>query len=407
MGKERIGEERSKNFINRRRKKKSYRRKRIIRNRIFFALGIISIIVVIIFVVSRNIEKENNDNHIKVKVSDNSMNNNSSDVKDNKEKEKSTEVITITAAGDCTLGTDTNFGYSGSFQAAVEEYNYDYSTFMKNVFNIFNEDDYTIVNLESTFTDSTIKADKGEGRVFHFKGPKDYVKILTTSSIEGVTLSNNHTYDYGQIGLEDTMNVLDENNIDYCGNGYKIIKDVRGIKIGFLGYSAWWFSNEFKDQLKGDIKELRNEGCNIVIPYFHWGEEGKYTPSETQESIGRYAIDSGADMVLGSHPHVMQGLESYNGKLIVYSLGNFCFGGNFNPSDKQTLIIQAKFELEENCVKNIKYKIIPTTVSSVDYKNDYIPTIATESERNEIITKMNELSPTLNNVINYEYFSTN
>lgn len=315
------------------------------------------------------------------------------------------ETITITAAGDCTLGTDTKFNYYGSFPAAVEQYGYDYSNFMKNVYDIFSSDDYTIVNLETTFTDSTVKAAKEGTVVYNFKGDKEYVNILTSGSIEGVTIANNHTYDYGQIGIDETMEVLKNNNIDYCGYGHKIIKEIKGIKVGFLGYTMWWISDELKNDIANDIKELRESGCSIIIPYFHWGKESSNYPTADQETIARYTIDSGADMVLGSHSHVIQSLESYKGKLIAYSLGNFCFGGNSNPTDKRTFILSASFKLVGEEVKEIVYKIIPTYISSVLDKNDYIPTPALGEEAEEIMRKINELSPTLGGIISSDDFS--
>ena len=312
--------------------------------------------------------------------------------------------ILITSAGDCTLGTDTNFGYEGSFQYELDIYNNDYSHIMSNVKNIFENDDYTIVNLETTFTESYIKAYKGEGVVYNFKGPKEYVNILTSSSIEGVTVSNNHIYDYGQQGFEDTINTLRENNVDYCGEGYKILKEVNGIKIGFLGYQGWIDSEELRNNIKENIQELRNNGAQIVIPYFHWGAERSFEPIETQTALGRYSIDNGADMVLGSHSHVIGTLENYKGKLIAYSLGNFSFGGNFNPSDKRTFILQSKFDLENGGIVKIQHKIIPALISSVEYKNDYVPTVAEGEKREEIINTLNELSPTMKGIISNDFF---
>lgn len=322
-----------------------------------------------------------------------------------KTKEVTKEQIIISAAGDCTLGTDTKFGTSGSFQDELKKNGDDYSHFMKNVAPIFKEDDYTLVNLETTFTSSVVKADKGAEPVYHFKGPKEYVNILSTSSIEGVTIDNNHIYDYGQRGLDDTINALIESKIDYCGRGNKIIREIKGIKIGILGYSGFWISDESKNNIKNDIEGLKTEGCNIIIAYFHWGSELEYKPNKTQMEIARFAIDSGSDMVLGSHPHVMQTIEKYNGKLIAYSLGNFSFGGNSNPQDKRTFIIQGKFSLEDKVVKKMEYKVIPTIISSTNDKNDCIPTPASGENATEIIKKLNELSPTLEGKIGLEFFS--
>ncbi len=313
--------------------------------------------------------------------------------------------ILITSAGDCTLGTDTSFGYEGSFQYELDIYNNDYSHIMSNVRSIFENDDYTIVNLETTFTESNIKAYKGECVVYNFKGPKEYVNILTSSSIEGVTVSNNHIYDYGEEGFRDTIDTLRENNLDYCGEGYKILKEIKGIKIGFLGYQGWIDSEELRNTIKEDIKELRDNGAKIVIPYFHWGEEKAFEPNEIQMNLARYSIDSGADMVLGSHSHVIGTLENYKGKLIAYSLGNFSFGGNFNPSDKRTFILQSKFDFENGSIVKIQHKIIPALISSVEYKNDYVPTQVEGNIKEEIISTLNELSPTMKGIITNDFFS--
>jgi len=321
------------------------------------------------------------------------------------EEEIVSTEITISIAGDCTLGADTSFNFEGSLPGEIQNYGKDYSKIMRNVVPIFSKDDYTIVNLETALTDATSKRDKGTGVAYHFKGPKEYTSILSSSSIEGVTLSNNHIYDYGSEGFSDTVKALKESNLDYCGEGYKIIKEIKGIKLGILGYNGWYSSNELKAKIKNDIDSLKEEGVSIVIPYFHWGEENSYNPNEIQKDLARFSIDNGADMVLGSHPHVIQTMENYKGKLIAYSFGNFCFGGNSNPLDKRTFILQGKIKVEDGIIKNIEYKVIPTLISSVDNRNDYVPTLAIDKMKEEILNKLNELSPTMNFKIKNEFFS--
>lgn len=320
------------------------------------------------------------------------------------EKKEIREEILLTFAGDCTLGTDTKFGYSGSLPAMFDSQNKNYSYFFKNVYDIFSKDDYTLVNLETPLTDATAKADKGAGTVYHFKGPKDYVNILTSSSIEGVTLANNHMNDYGKKGLTDTVETLSASKVDFCGKNYKIEKEIKGVKFLFLGYEGWSFSTELKNQISKDIKEGKANG-SIVIPYFHWGIERQYEPYDVQVNLAHFAIDEGADMILGSHPHVIQSLENYKNKLIVYSLGNFSFGGNFNPSDKRTFIIQAKVKTLNGAIETMDYKVIPTSISSVDYKNDYAPTPMTGDNKSKLLSKLNSLSPSLNGKISDEFFS--
>ena len=379
------------------------RRKKIIRRRrIIVSIGGVLLVSIIFFISHKilNIEKEE-----KTLLVNNESKTVEQSIPENVNEEIEKREILITSAGDCTLGTDTNFGYEGSFTYELDIYNNDYSHIMSNVKNIFENDDYTIVNLEATFTESNFKADKGSGVAYHFKGPKEYVNILTSSSIEGVTVSNNHIYDYGEQGFKDTINTLTENNIDYCGEGYKILKEIKGIKIGFLGYQGWIDSNELRDTIREDIQELRENGAQIVIPYFHWGVEKSFQPIETQINLARYSIDNGADMVLGSHSHVIGTLENYKGKLIAYSLGNFSFGGNFNPSDKRTFILQSKFDFENDEIVKIKHKIIPALISSVEYKNDYVPTVASDEIKEEIISTLNEVSPTMKGAITNDFFT--
>lgn len=317
--------------------------------------------------------------------------------------EKVKKEVVITAAGDCTLGTDTKFNYNTSFNNEVASSGNDYSTIMKNVKPIFEKDDYTIVNLETTFTDSKEKANKGGGTVFHFKGPKDYVNILTKGSIEGVTLANNHIYDYGKKGFEDTVRTLEEAGVEYCGEGYKIEKEIKGLKFVFLGYQGWSNDKELKNKIKADIEAAKDGGANIVIPYFHWGIERASKPYDVQVDLARYSIDMGADMVLGSHPHVIQSMEEYKGKMIVYSLGNFSFGGNSNPSDKRTFMIQTKFKFEDETLVDTEYKVIPTMISSVNGRNDYRPTVAKGDTKEGILKNLNSLS-NLNGKIDDEFF---
>ena len=319
-------------------------------------------------------------------------------------KEPFKKAILISFAGDFTLGTDTKFAYDGSLPAAFINSGRSYSYFMQNVSSVFSQDDYTLVNLETTFTDSNIKAPKDGDIFYNFKGPKEYVNILKTGSIDGVTISNNHIYDYGKQGIQDTVNTLKENNIDICGEGYKILKDIQGVKFGFLGYTGWEYSNELKTKIINDISELKNQGAEVVIPYFHWGIERSYEPYEVQQNLARVAIDNGAEAVIGSHPHVIQSMENYKGKLIAYSMGNFCFGGNSNPPDKRTFILQVKVNMQDDKLVNFEYKVLPAMVSSRSDRNDYIPTLATGENKTNILKTLNELSPTLNGSIKDEFF---
>ncbi|KAA0550424.1 CapA family protein [Bacillus sp. BGMRC 2118] len=295
--------------------------------------------------------------------------------------------ITLSAAGDFTIGSDESFGYDGTFKQEADRNGLSY--FTENIKSLFTADDYTTVNLETTLTTSNQKAEK----TFRFKGDPSYTKILTEGGIEAVNLANNHIYDYLQKGFQDTISILQANNVGYFGNGYQHVTTVKGIKIGALGYNGWNDTRELRNEIKRDVETLRQEGVQLVLVHFHWGEERSYVPNHTQKSLGHYTIDTGADLVLGHHPHVLQGIEEYNGKFIVYSLGNFMFGGNRNPSDKDTIVFQQTFHFEDNILLDQKeVEIIPYSISSVAFRNNYQPTPLQGAEAKRVMSKVLDLS---------------
>ncbi len=386
-------------------RRRQIRKRRVLRNRIIF-FGLLFIIIggIGYTIHNHNYSKTLKSDEDTSKTTPQTETTKEEVIQEEKNFSPQKKEILITAAGDFTLGTDDSFDKSTSLPAAVIASGNDYSYLLKNVKAIFENDDYTIVNLETTFTNSNTKLDKGHNIQFHFKGPSEFAKILTSSSIEGVTISNNHIYDYGQQGFNDTIRTLENNKVDITGEGYVIEKEIKGIKFAFLGYQAWDNGQKIKDKISKDIKTLKDKGTQIIIPYFHWGIERNSKPAEYQIDLAHFSIDSGASMVLGSHPHVIQTIENYKGKLIAYSIANFCFGGNSNPSDKKTFILQSKFNFEGGTLKDIEYKVLPATISSVSHKNDYIPTISTGEKGKTILNYINNLSPTLEGSISDTYF---
>lgn len=309
-------------------------------------------------------------------------------------KEDVSSEITITSVGDCTLGTDDKFSYN-TLPSVLQKNNNDLSYFFRNVKDIFDKDDITTANLETTLTTTNNKLKKSGSVFFNFKGDPSYAKALTLGSIEAVNLSNNHIYDYQNQGFQDTITALKANNVNYFGEGNKYITTVKGIKFGFLGYAAFNDSTDFRTKLKSDIAELKQENC-IVIINFHWGIEGQYNHTEAQTNLAHFSIDNGADLIIGHHPHVIEGIEKYKNKFICYSLGNFCFGGNSNPPDKDTFIFQIKYRFTNNILKDYGVKIIPCSVSSVVNINDYCPTPLKDAKKTELLNKITKLSPNLN-----------
>lgn len=296
--------------------------------------------------------------------------------------------FTVSLVGDCTLGTDESYGTSGTF---VEEYSLQYpSYFLENVSGVFENDDLTIVNLEGPLTDSTNKQDK----TFAFQGDGSYTEILTSGSVEVVNLANNHSYDYGTEGFEDTQENVEAAGMTWFGYDETPVMEVNGVQVGLVGvYMLRLTDEEGKEAIASRIQQVEEAGAEVVIVSFHWGVEGSYTPTDSQEMLAKYAIDEGADLVVGHHPHVLQGIDEYNGKYIVYSLGNFCFGGNRNPSDKDTIIFQQTFTVQNSeVVEDDNINIIPCSISSSSSRNNYQPTILTGDSKERVAEKLQEIS---------------
>ena len=295
--------------------------------------------------------------------------------------------LTISVVGDCTLGTDETFDYDTGFTAYYDNNGKDY--FFKNVKSIFEADDLTIANFEGTLTDSDTREDK----TFAFKAPAEYAQILNSGSVEAVNTANNHSHDYGDQSYTDTMTALDNAGITHFGYDDTAVMDIKGIKVGLVGIYELNDHLGREQQLKDNIAKVKKDGAELIIVIFHWGNETETVPDTNQMTLGRLAIDEGADLVCGHHPHVLQGIENYKGKNIVYSLGNFCFGGNSSPSDMDTMIFQQTFTITSEGVQadNVT-NIIPCSISSADGYNNYQPTPATGDEATRIKAKIQERS---------------
>ena len=163
---------------------------------------------------------------------------------------------------------------------------------------------------------------------------------------------------------------------------------VKGVRIGFCGFSAW---DVELATVKTQISELKAR-CDLVIASFHWGKEGKNKANSTQIQYGHAAVDAGADLVLGHHPHVVQGIETYKGKYIAYSVANFCFGGNRNPKDKDTFILQQTFLVTPDSVKDGGLMVIPCSISSKKGTNNYQPTPLEGAEAFRILDRIESYS---------------
>ena len=300
--------------------------------------------------------------------------------------------ITVSMVGDCTLGTDVNFDQSTSFDAFYQMKN-DPGYFFQNVKDIFTADDLTVANMEGTLTTSNDRQQK----TFAFKGDPSYTEILTRGGVEATNLANNHSHDYGDQSYEDTIQYLEAAGITTFGYDRTAVMDVKGIKVGLIGIYELKDGLGRQQQVIDTIQAVKDQGAQVIIVSFHWGTEKSNIPDDIQKTLAHLAVDQGADLVVGHHPHVLQGIEKYQGKNIVYSLGNFCFGGNKNPSDKDTMIFQQTFTVENGeLVEDDVTNIIPCSLSSESGYNNYQPMVLEGSEKERVLQKIEEFSAALN-----------
>ncbi len=298
-----------------------------------------------------------------------------------------TVTITISAAGDVTMGNYDGQDYAYSFRQTAEQIE-DEGYFFRNVYDLFSADDMTLVNLEGVLTHSE---EKKEGQTYCIKGDPSYVTFLTHGSVECVSMANNHRLDYGESGSQETVEALEQEGITYAYDSYVGIYETKGIRIGYVSVRYWGPGME--QLMKDGIQKLQQEGVDLILACCHWGIERNYYPEDYQRDFGKQCIDWGADLVIGHHPHVLQGIEEYQGKYIVYSLANFCFGANRNPSDKDTMIFQQTFTFVDGVKQeSTDIRVIPCSVSSVSDRNDYCPTPAAGSEAQRILDRINEYS---------------
>lgn len=294
--------------------------------------------------------------------------------------------ITISAAGDCTLSSDIKQPASVNFFSVYNKQKND-AYFFKNVNSIFKKDDMTIINFEGTLSSQGKRRDKH----WAFRGKPSYINILKEGSVEAVSFANNHVKDYGSISYTDTIRSFDKAKIAYSSYSKIGIYEVKGVKIGMISIQEADTESDYVATLRKALKAMKKKIPDLLIISFHWGIESTSKLTKMQTKLSRIAIDEGgADLVLGHHPHVLQPIEKYKDAYIVYSLGNFCFGGNTNPKDKDTMIYQQTFTFHnDELVADNNVRMIPCSVSSIALKNNYQPTPSKGSEKTRIINKMN------------------
>lgn len=294
-----------------------------------------------------------------------------------------TGEVTLSFLGDCTLGGESNVANSrGGFVQTVLREGYDYP--FENLQSLLDGDDVTVVNLEGVLSDGKLDRVK---KTFNFKGPADFATILSLGGVELAGLSNNHTLDYGAQGYDDTKAALEAAGVAYFDSEHVAVWAHDGVMIGFTG-SAFSLSTGAQKNLRTQMEVLREIGCHVIIHSMHAGTEYEREPTSQQKTVAAHAVDMGADLVVGHHPHVVQGYELMDGVPVVYSLGNAVFGGNRDPSDYDALLLQAVFAYEEGVPFSVRLVFYPISVSGETSYNNYQPVLLTGGDAQRVLDKM-------------------
>ena len=292
--------------------------------------------------------------------------------------------VLLTFTGDCTLGSEeAKRANENSFDSVIGREGLSYP--FEKVRFLFESDDFTVVNLEGVLSDSS--SGENTGKTYRFRGPAEFVKILAGSSVEAAGLANNHTGDYGTRGLEDTQQILSEAGIAWFRTRTPFILEKDGIRIAFFAVNSFQeptFQNDL-NWFRSEIRRVKQSGeAGAVVVLFHSGSEYDACHTVTQEKIGKSFIDNGADLIVMHHPHVVQGVAVYENRTMLYSLGNFVFGGNseirtkpyhtWEVSSLYSLIVRVRLDFsDDGAFLGQEVELIPAFTSSDVPHNNFQP----------------------------------
>ena len=297
------------------------------------------------------------------------------------------DAITISFIGDCSIGDSCRTrNYDKGYARTVDKKGFDWPFSLVRPY--LDADDMTVANLEVVFTTRTKQADKDMNLIAN---PK-YAGVLLHSGVDVVNTANNHSFDFGAAGYLESLQTLDDAGIPHFGTispGSKsmvdniLVYEVKGIKIGFVGFA--YPQNNDIERIAQRVKDLRAQGCGLVIASLHWGRELHTTPNSGQYSYAKKILDAGADVVYGHHPHILQPVHFYKGKPIFYSLGNFTFG-TMGRADPDTGIFQLRYRLGEDGPELENFTVIPCRTRGA---GDYRPyELTKEKERQRMLQKL-------------------
>ncbi len=302
----------------------------------------------------------------------------SSLAKTERQPEKPSVEYTIIATGDVIPARSVN-----TRMVRLNNFNYPFEktvNFLKNA-------DAVFINLESPLLPNCQLTDEG----MKFCGDPRDVKGLVYGGVTVASIANNHMGNYGLDGIRSTVNLLQENKIAVTGNGQPAIVTIRDKTFGFLGYNSIGAKESgiaWVDipQIQLDIQNLKRK-VDFVIVAFHWGIEYTAVPNSKQRELAHAAIDAGADLIIGNHPHWVQGVEQYKGKYITYAHGNFIFDQMWSEETREGVI--GKYTFNNKGLANMQF--LPVIID--DYSQ---PRFATAAEAAKILSMMEESSRQIN-----------
>jgi hypothetical protein len=279
--------------------------------------------------------------------------------------------VTLTLLGDCTIGCEERLmGKDYSFAKVAESKGYAY--FFEKVLPLLSQDDLTIANFEGVLKETT---GPRVNKTYCFRGLPAYAQIMKLGSVEAVSLANNHSSDYGIRAYNTTWTSLVDAGVQPVDLKRPYVADIGGIKIGVVAiYAAGYFAK--RDIMRDAVQRARDAGADAVVCMIHSGQEYDGLHSRNQMLVAHLLIDAGADVVVSSHPHVLQGMEVYKQRNILYSVGNFVFGGNASVRSNETVV--SRFTLtftDEGVYQGQQMRLYAAHISGEAVANNYQPVL--------------------------------
>ncbi|MEA4998838.1 MAG: CapA family protein [Candidatus Limiplasma sp.] len=293
-----------------------------------------------------------------------------------------TTEVRLTFGGDCTLG-GTAAGGARRFESYIRQHGFAYP--FANLAALLQADDLSLVNLEGVLSARRLARVK---KTFNFKGLPAYAAILQEGGVECVTLANNHALDYGAAGFRDTVQALEAAGIAYVDDHYVTVLQKDGVRVGFTASGLRINRKRFAAQAAA----LRELGCTVLVHVMHTGDEYAAYLTRAQRDTARYLADQGVQLVVGHHPHVVQGLEKLGSTMVAYSLGNLVFGGNTDPADQDAMLLGATFRFLDGVPTGSQVTLWPLTISGSPRMNDYQPALVSGDAAQRVMEKVQATS---------------